>query len=98
LAVKAGLLKGASPRILAGMGETFIDAQFMKCPMPVLRAARALRRVGPGEKVRVLATDPAALADFRDFCKSSGHVLVATSETKGVFSFTIRRKAEEAAS
>lgn len=74
--------------------ERLIDAQFMKCPMPVLRAARALRSMAAGEKLRVLATDPGALGDFRDFCKVSGHALVATSEIKGVFSFTIRRKAE----
>jgi tRNA 2-thiouridine synthesizing protein A len=71
------------------MAERLIDAQFMKCPMPVLRAATALR-----DKLRVLATDPTALGDFRDFCKSSGHALVGTSEIKGVYSFTIRRKAE----
>jgi len=74
--------------------ERLIDAQFMKCPMPVLRAARALRSMAAGEKLRVLATDPVALGDFRDFCRVSGHALVATSEVKGVFSFTIRRKAE----
>jgi len=74
--------------------ERLIDAQFMKCPMPVLRAARALRTMAAGEKLRVLATDPGALGDFRDFCRVSGHALVATSEVKGVFSFTIRRKAE----
>jgi tRNA 2-thiouridine synthesizing protein A len=74
--------------------ERLIDAQFMKCPMPVLRAARALRSMAAGEKLRVLATDPGALGDFRDFCKVSGHALVATSEIKGVYSFTIRRKAE----
>lgn len=76
------------------MGERLIDAQFMKCPMPVLRAARALREMSPGDKLRVLATDPAALSDFRDFCKVTGHALIGTSEIKGVFSFTIRRKAE----
>ncbi len=76
--------------------ERLIDAQFMKCPMPVLRAARALRSMAAGEKLRVLATDPGALGDFRDFCKVSGHALVATSEIKGVYSFTIRRKTEAA--
>ena len=74
--------------------EKLIDAQFMKCPMPVLRAARALRSMAAGEKLRVLATDPEALSDFRDFCRVTGHALVATSEVKGVFSFTIRCKAE----
>jgi len=76
------------------MGERLIDAQFMKCPMPVLRAAKALRDMAPGDKLRVLATDPTSLGDFRDFCKSTGHALVGSSEIKGVYSFTIRRKAE----
>jgi tRNA 2-thiouridine synthesizing protein A len=79
------------------MGERLIDAQFMKCPLPVLRAARALRAMAAGEKLRILATDPEATADFRDFCRISGHALVATSETRGVYSFTIRAKPQETA-
>jgi len=78
------------------MGETFIDAQFMKCPMPVLRAARALRSMEAGEKLRLLATDPETILDIRDFCKTTGHALIATSETRGVYSFTIRRSPEPA--
>jgi len=96
LPLYSGLPKKVRPRILDTMGERLIDAQFMKCPMPVLRAARTLRGMEAGEKLRVLATDPAAVGDFRDFCKQSGHALVATSEVSGVFSFTIRRKAEAA--
>ncbi|OYV24477.1 MAG: sulfurtransferase tusA [Rhodospirillales bacterium 20-58-10] len=76
------------------MAEMLIDAQFMKSPMPVLRAARALRGMAAGDKLRVLATDPEALGDFRDFCQTSGHALVAASETRGVFSFTIRCQVE----
>ena len=79
------------------MAEQVIDAQFQKSPLPVLRAARALRSMAAGEKLRVLATDPAAVLDFRDFCRETGHALVAASETRGVFSFTIRRAAEETA-
>ncbi|HQT46700.1 MAG TPA: sulfurtransferase TusA family protein [Acidocella sp.] len=77
------------------MGERLIDAQFQKSPLPVLRAARRLRDMAPGEKLRILATDPAAMADFHDFCKSTGHALVATSESRGVFSFSIKKKKEE---
>jgi len=94
--IRAVLLKPAAPRMFQAMGEKLIDAQFMKCPMPVLRAAKALRGMAGGEKLRVLATDPAAVGDFRDFCKQSGHALVATSEVSGVFSFTIRARAEAA--
>ncbi len=73
------------------MAETLIDAQFQKCPIPVLRAARALRGMAPGEKLRVLATDPAAVVEFREFCKASGNALTSTSESKGVYSFSVKR-------
>lgn len=72
------------------MGELVIDAQFQKSPIPVLRAARAIRALSPEDRLRILATDPRALADFREFCKTSGHALVATSESRGVYSFSIR--------
>ncbi|HEY1856269.1 sulfurtransferase TusA family protein [Acidocella sp.] len=74
------------------MGERLIDAQFQKSPLPVLRAARALRAMAAGEKLRILATDPAAVLDFGDFCKTTGHALIATSEIRGVFSFSIKRR------
>ncbi len=74
------------------MGERLIDAQFQKSPLPVLRAARALRTMVAGEKLRILATCPAAVADFREFCNNTGHALIATSEIRGVFSFSIKRR------
>ncbi len=77
--------------MIRAMGETLIDAQYQKSPIPVLRAARALRAMAPGEKLRILATDPGAVADFRDFCKTSGHALIAASEVKGVYSFSLKR-------
>ncbi len=74
------------------MGDSLIDAQFQKSPLPVLRAARRLREMAPGEKLRVLATDPAAVADFREFCKASGHALIAAGAHAGVYSFSLKRK------
>ena len=64
----------------------------MTCPLPVLRANRVLRGLAPGEKLRVLATDQASVADFRAFCRETGHDLLAFSEEAGVLSFTIRRR------
>ncbi|MDD2876714.1 MAG: sulfurtransferase TusA family protein [Acidiphilium sp.] len=72
------------------MADTMLDAKYLKGPMPVLRAARALRALAVGDKLRVLATDPGTVVDFRDFCRDSGHALISCSELKGVFSFTIR--------
>ena len=76
------------------MSETVLDVKNMSCPLPVLRANRALRGLAAGERLRVLATDRAAVADFQAFCHETGNALLAFSEEGGVFSFLIRRKAE----
>lgn len=79
------------------MAETLLDLKDLRCPLPVLRANRALRGLPPGARLRVLATDPATVADFQAFCRESGHALLAWSEEAGVFSFVIRRRADEPA-
>ena len=76
------------------MSETVLDVKALSCPLPVLRANRALRTMRPGERLRVLATDRAAVADFQAFCRETGHALVAFSEEGGVFSFVIRCRPE----
>ena len=74
------------------MRETTLDVKGMSCPLPVLRANKALRSLQPGDRLRVLATDRAAAADFQAFCRETGHVLVAQGEDNGVLSFTIRKR------
>lgn len=74
------------------MGETILDVKGMSCPLPVLRANKALRSLAPGDRLRVLATDRAAVADFQAFCRETGHDLLAFGEEAGVLSFTIRRR------
>jgi tRNA 2-thiouridine synthesizing protein A len=77
------------------MSETLLDVKGMACPLPVLRANRALRALAPGERLRVLATDRAAVADFQAFCRETGHALLAWSEEAGTYSFLIRRREQE---
>jgi tRNA 2-thiouridine synthesizing protein A len=77
------------------MSETLLDVKGLNCPLPVLKANRALRGLEPGARLRVLATDRAAVADFHAYCRETGHALVACSEEAGVFSFVIRRRAED---
>jgi tRNA 2-thiouridine synthesizing protein A len=79
------------------LSETLLDVKGMTCPLPVLRANRALRTLAPGERLRVLATDRAAVADFQAFCREAGHALLAWSEEAGVFSFVIRKAGSEPA-
>jgi len=77
------------------MSETLLDVKGMNCPLPVLRANKALRSLAAGDRLRVLATDRAAVADFQAFCRETGHSLLAWSEESGVFSFVIRKKPAE---
>ncbi len=73
------------------MTETVLDVKGMTCPLPVLRANRAMRSLAPGDRLRVLATDRASVQDFQAYCRETGHALVAQGEEAGVFSFTIRK-------
>lgn len=79
------------------MSDTVLDAKGMRCPLPVLRANRALRGLPAGARLRVLATDRGSVADFQSFCRETGHALLAQGEEAGVFSFTIRKRADAAA-
>jgi tRNA 2-thiouridine synthesizing protein A len=76
----------------SSMNETVLDVKGLNCPLPVLRANRALRALAPGERLLVLATDRAAIADFRAYCEETGHALLAFSEEAGTYSFLIRRR------
>ena len=79
------------------MSDRLLDVKGLNCPLPVLRANKVLRGMAAGEKLRVLATDRAAVSDFRSYCRETGHDLLAFAEEAGVFSFTIRRRADRPA-
>jgi tRNA 2-thiouridine synthesizing protein A len=72
--------------------ETLLDTKSLKCPLPVLKARKALKEVTPGGLLRVLATDPGASKDFAHFCEATGCELVESNEgSDGVLSFLIRK-------
>ncbi len=69
-----------------------LDVKGLACPLPVLRAKKAMREVPAGEILTVLATDPGAVKDFDEFCRATGHSLVDHAADAGVFTFHIRKK------
>jgi tRNA 2-thiouridine synthesizing protein A len=71
--------------------DIIVDARGLNCPLPVLRARKALRALAPGETLTVLATDPAAVQDMAVYCAQPGKELVDSSVDDGTFSFVIRR-------
>ena len=63
-----------------------LDATGLDCPMPLLKAKRALNAMGSGERLRVLATDQGSVRDFRVFAEQSGHRLLSTEESaEGIY-------------
>jgi tRNA 2-thiouridine synthesizing protein A len=70
---------------------TILDVRGLKCPLPVLRAKRAMQPLAPGEALEVHATDPGAVPDLRAFCATTGNHFEGATETAGVFVITIRK-------
>lgn len=69
-----------------------LDVQNLACPLPVLRANKRLRTMQPGDELAILATDPAAPADFASFCASAGHTLLSSDAEDDHFVIIIRKK------
>lgn len=73
------------------MAVETLDVTGLQCPIPVLRANKTLRRLAVGDELRVLASDQAAPKDFENFCRTTGHLLVASGEEEGVFVIVLRK-------
>ena len=68
-----------------------VDARGLACPMPLLKAKRALNGMQAGERLRVLSTDQGSVRDFRVFAEQSGNSLLASEEAAGVYTFILQK-------
>jgi tRNA 2-thiouridine synthesizing protein A len=75
------------------VADKLLDAKNLNCPLPILKAKKAIADVPAGGTLEVLATDPGSVPDFKAFCEAGGHTLVEQTETAGVYRFLIRRAA-----
>jgi tRNA 2-thiouridine synthesizing protein A len=73
------------------MADQLLDAKGLNCPLPILRAKKALKEVAVGGTLEVLATDPGAVKDFEAFCRVTGNELLESQVKDGVFQFLIKR-------
>ena len=80
---------GAPPDVPPAADQT-LDVQGLMCPLPVLKARKALKRLGPGATLEVIATDPASVIDFKHFCETAPFELLGWQEDAGVYAFRIR--------
>ena len=70
-----------------------LDATGLRCPLPLLRMKVAVAGMAAGEVLEVLATDPGSQADFESWARISGHELLESSLSDGVYRFLIRKQA-----
>lgn len=68
-----------------------LDARGLKCPMPILKARKALNGMQPGQRLEVLATDPGSVRDFEAFCRATGDVLLEHAAEGVVFRFLLEK-------
>ena len=73
------------------MDDTVLDSRGLSCPLPVLRARKAMRALAPGAVLRLLATDPSAVRDVAAMCEATGDRLIDSDEADGTFIFRIEK-------
>ncbi|HEX2199497.1 MAG TPA: sulfurtransferase TusA family protein [Burkholderiales bacterium] len=69
-----------------------LDARGLNCPLPILRAKKALNDMQSGQVLKILATDPGSVKDFQAFSKQTGNELLSHAEAQKEFTFFMKRK------
>ncbi|MBF0427839.1 MAG: sulfurtransferase TusA family protein [Magnetococcales bacterium] len=73
------------------MADVTLDAKGLNCPLPILRAKKALKDMTSGQILAIEATDPGSAKDFESFCSQTGNELVKASEANKVYYYEIRK-------
>ena len=69
-----------------------VDARGLNCPLPILKAKKALSELTSGDLLRVLSTDPGSVRDFQAFARQTGNELVEQQTTDEQFVHVLRRR------
>ena len=71
--------------------DSTLDTSGLNCPLPILKAKKALASLHSGQILCIIATDPGSVKDFRVFSKQGGHTLLESREENGKFYFLMRK-------
>jgi tRNA 2-thiouridine synthesizing protein A len=69
-----------------------LDARGLNCPLPILKAKKALSDMLSGQVLRIMATDPGSARDFQAFAKQTGNELLAQETVGKEFIYFLKRK------
>lgn len=73
------------------MSNAVLDVKGLNCPLPILRAKKAIKDLAAGQILEVIATDPGSVKDFDAFCRQTGNELLGQTEDGGVYTFQIKK-------
>ncbi|HUV23765.1 MAG TPA: sulfurtransferase TusA family protein [Gammaproteobacteria bacterium] len=68
-----------------------LDASGLNCPLPILRAKKALGGMDPGQVLKIISTDQGSVKDFEAFAKQTKNPLLSSGEQGGKFVFLIKK-------
>jgi tRNA 2-thiouridine synthesizing protein A len=69
-----------------------VDARGLNCPLPILKAKKALATIQSGQILKVVSTDPGSKRDFEAFARQTGNALVGQSEADKAWTFYLKRR------
>lgn len=75
------------------MADKTMDLKGLACPLPILKAKKALSELPKGATLEVFATDPGSVADFTAFSEATGNTLLEKSEMDGIYRFVLQHSA-----
>lgn len=73
------------------MATATLDTKGLNCPIPIMKAKKALADLNAGDTLEVLSTDPGTVRDFEAFCRATGNALIESAEEDGIFRFVLER-------
>jgi tRNA 2-thiouridine synthesizing protein A len=71
---------------------TTLNLKGLSCPLPIIKTAKAMKELAPGQLVEVFATDPGSVPDFKAWAQATGNPLVESTQEGGVFHFILKKK------
>jgi tRNA 2-thiouridine synthesizing protein A len=69
-----------------------LDLKGLSCPLPIVKTAKAMKELKPGDVIEVLATDPGSVPDFKAWSRTTGNPLLESSQEGGVYRFILKKK------
>jgi len=69
-----------------------LDLKGLSCPLPIVKTAKTMKELAPGQLLEAFATDPGSVPDFKAWSQTTGNPLVECDQVDGVFHFVLKKK------